>query len=77
MSATVYLVSPTLVRKTNDLLAKVRRARGTQALMQDWVTSMDASSALIGPPAPDSAEPVKPEDLPGSEAPSVVDDDPL
>lgn len=54
--ATVYLVSPALVKKTNELLNKVQSARGTQRLMQDWVAQMDASGALVADPATEQAK---------------------
>ena len=57
-ATTLYLVSPQLVQKTNDLLARVRRNRGTQELMQDWVTRMDASEVLLLPATEPNTEPV-------------------
>ena len=56
--ATLYLVSHELVQKTNDLLARIRRDRGTKELMQDWVTRMDASEVLLQPVAEQNTEPV-------------------
>jgi hypothetical protein len=56
--ATLYLVSPELVEKTNNLLARIRRDRGTQELMQDWVRRMEASEILLQPVVEQSTEPV-------------------
>ena len=53
--ATVYLVSPALVKKTSELLIKVQNARGTQRLMQDWVSQMDASGVLVAEPTTEKA----------------------
>jgi hypothetical protein len=38
--ATVHLVSPELVKRTNDLLAKVKRSRGIDRALHDWVALM-------------------------------------
>jgi hypothetical protein len=40
--AIVHLVSPELVKRTNNLLAKVRRDRGIEKAMHDWIGLMDA-----------------------------------
>jgi hypothetical protein len=61
--ATVYLVSPALVKKTGELLNKVQSARGTQRLMQDWVAQMDASGALVAEPVAEKASD-RPDQLP-------------
>ncbi len=53
--AAVYLVSPALVKKTNDLLKRVQSARGTEELMQNWAAQMDASGALLAEPAAEQA----------------------
>jgi hypothetical protein len=67
--ATLYLVSHELVQKTNDLLARVRRDRGTRELMQDWVTRMDASEVLLQPVAEQNTEP-------GAEPATVAEGEP-
>jgi hypothetical protein len=55
--ATVHLVSPALVKRTNDLLAKVRRERGIEKAMQDWIGLMDAEPSPQPSTEPPRAEP--------------------
>jgi hypothetical protein len=69
----VYLVSPELVQKTNDFLARVRRDRGTQELMQDWITRIDASEFLLQPAAQLNTEPVADPATGVEGAPDIVD----
>ena len=57
--AAVYLVSPALVKKTNELLQRVQRARGTEELMQNWAAQMDASGDLLADPAAEQATSAK------------------
>jgi hypothetical protein len=63
--ATVHLVSPELVKRTNDLLAKVKRSRGIDRALHDWVALMGTEHSrqpagepppAIEPPAVDLSE---------------------
>ena len=42
--AHVYLVSPALVRKTEELLARVRRGPASEEYIHDWIARVDASA---------------------------------
>jgi hypothetical protein len=58
--ATVRLVSPDLVKRTNDLVTKVRRERGIEKAMHDWIALMDANPVPqpgAEPPTEAAAEP--------------------
>jgi hypothetical protein len=45
--ATVYLVAPELVNKTNSLLARVQRRRQAQESIQDWLDRMETLESLL------------------------------
>jgi hypothetical protein len=47
----VYLVSPALVRKTEELLARVRRGPASEEYIHDWIARVDASTAGLQPAA--------------------------
>ena len=83
--ATVHLVSPELVKRTNDLLAKVKRSRGIDRALHDWVALMGTEHsrqpADEPPPAVASAA-VEPSEVeastvePATVEPSTVADEP-
>ena len=49
--AQVYLVSPALVRKTEELLARVKRGPASEEYIHDWIARVDASAARLQPTA--------------------------
>lgn len=83
--ATVHLISPELVKKTNDLLTKVKRSRGIDRALHDWVAAMGTEQARqpTGEPPPAAAlAAVGPSEVeastvePSAVEPSIVADEP-
>ena len=65
--ATVHLVSPELVKKTNDLLVKVRRDRGIEKAMHDWIALMDPEPSPQPTAEPRAESAVEPSTVPAGE----------
>jgi hypothetical protein len=67
--ASVYHVSPALVKKTEALLARVRRGPASEEFVFDWIARVDASAA---PSQPDAAQPGSPEAPAGVAVPEAA-----
>lgn len=73
--ATVYLVSPALVKKTEALLARVRRGPASEEFVFDWIARVDASAAPSQPDAPEPDAPAMPAEPDAASSQAETQDD--
>ena len=54
--ATFHLVQPELVKRANDLLARVKREQAAREAVQNWVTDINEAKAVKAGTMPGAAE---------------------